>query len=254
MASTNGDYSGNGSARRASQASTSILPLYGTEASSGQPSSKQSVTLTRKRPPSAKWRHSSGHYRSKSGDLHGPFSAGSWPALSALRHSPFSFLHPSYLTARARTTNLAVLLLLLTLALSLLYNIRFYLHEHPLSGERDRLPLSIRATLPHSHNLAITKEGKRKVLGDTRQAGGENKGNIVAHVPTIDSVDLSNLEHLVIVPGHAVWHGRTKEEAVQDENWVLEDIQKGGSVQTFIKHVMKGCVTRPISRVVSQPS
>lgn len=240
---TSSSSSHNGTTRRPSPTNSSILPMYGNETGSGHSSNTQSVTLTRKRPPSARWRHSSGTYHSKSGDFHGPFSASSWSSLSALRESPLAFLRPSYLTARARTTNLAVLLLLLTLALSLLYNIRFYLHEHPLSGERDRLPLSIRATLPHSHSLAITKEGKRKLIGDTRQAAGEGTDNTVTQAPTTDTVDLSTLEHLVIVPGHAVWRGRTKEEATQDESWVLEDIQRGGSVQTFIKHVMKGWVS-----------
>jgi hypothetical protein len=226
-----------------SPSSSTVLPLYANGTGIGQPpssgSSKQSVTLTRKR-PSARWRHASGQYRSKSGDFQGAFSSSSWGSLNALRRSPLAMLHPSNLTARARTTNLAVLLLLLTLVLSLLYNIRFYLHEHPLSGEKDRLPLSIRATLPQSNRLAITKHGQRKLIGDSRQPGGEDKGSIVAPGPTTDSIDLSILSHLVIVPGHAVWRGRTQEEAVQDENWVLEEMQKGGSVQTFIKHVMKG--------------
>lgn len=234
----NGGY--NTDLRQPTPSGSTILPLYGREnGSNHQSSGSQSVTLTRKRPPSSRWRHASGSHRSKSADFHGPF-AGPWGSLSALQQSPLAFLRPSYLTSRARTTNLAVLLLLLTLALSLLYNIRFYLHEHPLSGERDRLPLSIRATLPHSHSLAITKEGKRMVVGDTRQPSGEGKDSSLGQAVATESVDLSSLDHLVIVPGHAVWRGRTKEEAVQDENWVLEEIQRGGSVQTFIKHVMKG--------------
>jgi hypothetical protein len=220
-----------------SPSNSTILPLYGNQNGNSHPPGSQSVTLTRKRQSPARWRHSSGAHRTKSGDFRGSF--GNWGSLSALQESPLAVLRPSYLTARARTTNLAVLLLLLTLALSLLYNIRFYLHEHPLSGERDRLPLSIRATLPQSNSLAITREGNRKVDGDTRQPG-ESKDGGVGRPATTDSVDLSSLEHLVIVPGHAVWRGRTKEEAVEDQNWVLEEMQRGGSVQTFIKHIMKG--------------
>lgn len=231
--------------------SSSILPLYndttGQGSSSslglGQPPKTQSVILTRKRASSTRWRHSSGGHRSKSGDFRSSFSSGSWSDLLSTSRNPIlAIFRPKYLTSRARTTNLAVLLLLLTLTLSLLYNIRFYLHEHPLSGERDRLPLSIKATLPQSNRLAVNKQGRRQLLGDSRKAGGEGKDSLDDSAFNADNVDLTRLEHLVMVPGHAVWKGRTKEEATQDENWVLEDIQKGGSVQTFIRHVMKGYV------------
>lgn len=48
------------------------------------------------------------------------------------------------------------------------------------------------------------------------------------------------LEHLVMVPGHAIWIGREKQRIEDDDEWVLQPAQKGGSVRTFIKHIQEG--------------
>jgi hypothetical protein len=43
-----------------------------------------------------------------------------------------------------------------------------------------------------------------------------------------------------MVPGHAIWTGRDPARVLQDESWVLQPMQKGGSVKTFLKHIEEG--------------
>lgn len=220
----------------------SVLPLYQATAPSDSRSSSpkgnhgpQSVTLTRKRTSgagSALFHSAASHHKrnrsSRGGSSHlfsPPTGNDTWLHY-LLSNGPLSALR---LTQRARTTNLAVLLLILGLFGSLAYNLRFYLHEHPLAGERDRLPLSIRATLPQAQVL-LQQKANAPIRGT--QAGGDDAGSE-------GIVDLTKLDHLVLVSGHAVWKGRSKEEAYQPENWILESFQKD-SVPTYIKHIMKG--------------
>ena len=228
---------------------SSPLPLYTSQGPAGSSASfrqSQSVTLSRKRPaPRLRNGHTlfGGHRYSRSSSGAHPFAplqSGSWIHL-ALRSpwAAFNFLRPTHLTQRARTTNLAVLLLITTCCLSLVYNVRFYFHEHPLKGERDRLPLSIRATLPQSHAVLLPAEqrnGRQELLLDA-------SGYDTARPPSSDQGavrSLASLDHLIVVPGHAIWKGRTAEEAYGNENWILEQVQMGGSVNTFIRHIIKG--------------
>ena len=50
----------------------------------------------------------------------------------------------------------------------------------------------------------------------------------------------AELNHLIMVPGHAIWTGHDASMASEDEDWILEPIQKGGSVKTFIRHIEEG--------------
>ncbi|KAF0556076.1 cytoplasm protein [Gigaspora margarita] len=50
----------------------------------------------------------------------------------------------------------------------------------------------------------------------------------------------SDLQDLVIVAGHAIFLGNGLEKVEQDDNWILEDFQKGGHVRTFLNHIKKG--------------
>ncbi|GJN92381.1 hypothetical protein Rhopal_005411-T1 [Rhodotorula paludigena] len=121
-------------------------------------------------------------------------------ATRPLAHIPLLAL----LTQRARTTNLAVALLALTAALSLLVNLRLSIGNDVFRRPSDYaalVPSSIRATLQSPH---------------------------------------SNLRHLVIVPGHAIWTGCDATHATQDTDWILEPMQRGGSVKTYLKHIIKG--------------
>jgi len=43
-----------------------------------------------------------------------------------------------------------------------------------------------------------------------------------------------------MVPGHAIWVGHDADKVEEDSEWVLENMQKGGSVRTFMKHIEMG--------------
>ncbi|CAG8518649.1 12130_t:CDS:2, partial [Dentiscutata heterogama] len=50
----------------------------------------------------------------------------------------------------------------------------------------------------------------------------------------------SDLQDLIIVAGHAIYLGNGLEKVEQDDNWILENFQKGGHVKTFLNHIRKG--------------
>ncbi|GAA5915630.1 hypothetical protein JCM6882_002368 [Rhodosporidiobolus microsporus] len=155
-----------------------------------------------------------------------PFPVSTAPSLPSSRRTPSSLHRPfkaapakaglnggllgggggrwAVLTQRARTTNLAVLLLAGVAAVSVLVNIRLWLGDEVFRRQRDfttRVPQSIRGTLQSPH---------------------------------------SNLKHLVMVPGHAIWQGCDATRATEDHDWILEPMQKGGAVRTYLKHIVKG--------------
>jgi len=73
----------------------------------------------------------------------------------------------------------------------------------------------------------------------------ENAGRFQSHLEAMTEIyrgpELSTLEkidHLVIVTGHAIL--LDKFNYMKDEAWVLESFQKGGQVQTFVDHILKG--------------
>ncbi|GAA5922133.1 hypothetical protein JCM3775_003502 [Rhodotorula graminis] len=108
------------------------------------------------------------------------------------------------LTQRARTTNLAVLLLAAVASVSVLVNIRVWLGNdvfRPPGDYNELVPPSIRTTLQSPHH---------------------------------------NLKHLVLVAGHAIWQGCDASEATKDDDWILEEMQRGGAVRTYLKHIVKG--------------
>lgn len=47
-----------------------------------------------------------------------------------------------------------------------------------------------------------------------------------------------NIDHLIIVPGHAIL--LDKFNYMSDDAWVLETFQKGGHVQTYVDHIIRG--------------
>ncbi|GAA5974747.1 hypothetical protein JCM11641_007250 [Rhodosporidiobolus odoratus] len=126
------------------------------------------------------------------------------PFRSVVNRASLSGSNIAFLTQRARTTNLAVLLLAGLACVSVLVNIRQAIGEEVFSRPEDypgRVPASIRATLTSPH---------------------------------------SNLKHLVMVPGHAIWQGCDASRATDDHDWILEPMQKGGAVRTYLKHIVKG--------------
>ncbi|OSX66272.1 hypothetical protein POSPLADRAFT_1177689 [Postia placenta MAD-698-R-SB12] len=127
---------------------------------------------------------------------------------SISRHS----LRPSHrstkdvLLSRARVTNLGFLLLAAVTALSLLANLSHYFTSSSsisrfLDSEQ---PSSILATLQRDPSLAA-------------------------------------VNHLIIVPGHAVWKGTDPKLRLYDEEWILEPYQRGGGrTSAFYKHIATG--------------
>jgi hypothetical protein len=121
------------------------------------------------------------------------------------------------LRQRARLTNLAVGLLLFVLSFSLLANLSHVLHP-PTAPDPFKLEAwddvasadQLRSRRPPSVETTIHRDAR------------------------MDSV-----RHLVMVPGHAVWLGSDADLAVIDDDWVLEMMQRGGSVRTYVKHIRK---------------
>jgi hypothetical protein len=120
------------------------------------------------------------------------------------------------LSARSRVTNLGILLLLGVASLSVLLNFRYFLVS------RNRFaPLP-----PPGFGSWQTFHGLTPQM---------LKENLPDPYPGSES-----LNHLVIVAGHAVWAGCDFKDRENDENWVLEDYQRGGGVKTYWKHIEKG--------------
>lgn len=152
------------------------------------------------------------------------------------------------LSARSRVTNLGILLLLGVCSLSVLMNLRFILFSRGGRATGNNLPPPGFGSWTTFHGLTP------KMLQENQPQ------------PATGS---ENLNHLVLVVGHAVWGkhlplvalcealfipliirfyhtaGCDFRERENDENWVLEDYQRGGSVKTYWKHIEKGSVLFP---------
>lgn len=108
------------------------------------------------------------------------------------------------LLARARLTNLGVVLLGFVAALSLISNVRFWFFPPTYSRSAYGTPIGILATISRNKSL-------------------------------------QNLDHLIIVPGHAIWKGADPELRSNEDEWVLEPYQRGGGrVTAFFGHILKG--------------
>ncbi len=54
---------------------------------------------------------------------------------------------------------------------------------------------------------------------------------------------ISGLDHLIIVPGHAIWNGASAESRLDEDMWILEPYQRnGGRVEAFYKHIEQAFV------------
>lgn len=137
----------------------------------------------------------------------------------------------NHLRSRTRLTNLAVFLLALALAGSLLLNVQYlYPAQYtrarvkgstpPIDGWRDiATPDQLHSGVPLSIETTVER--------DTRY---------------------TELDHLIMVPGHAIWVGNDVARITDDDQWILEPMQKGGSVRTYVKHIEEG-----VERLKSDP-
>jgi hypothetical protein len=110
----------------------------------------------------------------------------------------------THLRSRTRLTNLAVSLIILLTISSIALNASYYLSP-PLN--------QVYRTNPRPASIEDT----------------------IDRDPRIKALD-----HLVMVPGHAIWVGHDRDKVEEDGQWVLENMQKGGSVRTFLKHLEMG--------------
>jgi hypothetical protein len=72
----------------------------------------------------------------------------------------------------------------------------------------------------------------------------QNAANFQSNIEAVTEIyrgskqDVDDIDHLVIVTGHAIL--LDKANYLKDEAWVLESFQKGGQVQTFVDHILRG--------------
>jgi len=108
---------------------------------------------------------------------------------------------------RARVTNLGLLLLSGVTVLSLFFNLRYYFSSPRGISQQllhHPLPSDISSTI-HRHDA------------------------------------LSTIDHLIMVPGHAIWKGSDVKRRLDDEEWILEPYQRGGGrVAAFYQHIAAG--------------
>lgn len=53
--------------------------------------------------------------------------------------------------------------------------------------------------------------------------------------------ETESLNHLIIVPGHAIWNGTDPELRLHEDQWVLQPYQSGGDrVSAFFAHIFRG--------------
>lgn len=110
------------------------------------------------------------------------------------------------LLIRARVTNLALFMLAAFAGLSFLANLSYYLYTEP-----PKYPL---ADYISPYSILATIERDRM---------------------------LRSLDHLVIVPGHAIWKGSTPDHTLAESQWFLETYQKGGGrIYAFYRHITRG--------------
>ena len=117
------------------------------------------------------------------------------------------------LLTRSRITNLGFIILSSVTAVSLLLNFFHYLENTASSGNS-------LGTDTLTYQLSDENDDSQNVI---RESWTEA------------------LDHLIIVPGHAVWKGIDPEKRTQDSEWMLEPYQKGtGKTQVFWEHIAAG--------------
>lgn len=111
------------------------------------------------------------------------------------------------LLSRARVTNLGLCILIASAALSVLVNLGYFFAGGSSSSRSRWNP-----SLPEAILATVARD-----------------------------VELQKLDHLVIVPGHAIWTGSRPGRVLDAENWLLEPYQNTpGRIEAFYNHIVKG--------------
>lgn len=142
------------------------------------------------------------------------------PALARLHRTTLSHPHRSIvrdllnaLLTRSRVTNLGLIILSSLATVSLLLNLSHYLEDTSPSHASLR-------TDTVTYQLSDENDDSQNVI---RESWAES------------------LDHLIIVPGHAIWKGADPEKRTQDSEWILEPYQKGsGRTRVFWEHIATG--------------
>jgi len=122
------------------------------------------------------------------------------------------------LLSRSRFTNCAVTLLMIFTSFSLYQNLRFWLSSNPIFSQ----PGLCRASTTPSDQRYSTKFGS-------------------SWWATVTHPNMENLEHLVIVPGHAIWIGNDPGQRLDESQWALEPYQKGRArLEALYQHIQRG--------------
>lgn len=144
-----------------------------------------------------------------------------------------------HLRSRTRLTNLAVGLILLLTASSLVLNLSTYLSEPTPTFVRTSYSSSSTSNSNSESDYSGWTE-KGSGYGGGGGGGFGSEGIRSIEVTIQRDPRMEKLDHMVMVPGHAIWIGHDPTRVEDDEDWVLEPMQKGGSVRTFIRHLEEG--------------
>jgi hypothetical protein len=108
------------------------------------------------------------------------------------------------LLSRSRITNLAVVIFGSILGISLISNLRYAFLLSRSTQRFATTPLLITDTVTYNNSI-------------------------------------SELDHLIVVAGHAIWKGGAPAEYKKDSEWVLDVAQAGrGNPDAFYAHIVKG--------------
>ena len=141
-----------------------------------------------------------------------------FPSLPSHKPSQTSLL--VQLRQRTKLTNLAVLLLGFVLILSLTQNVAYFFSS---------------STPAHfSGWIKAQSQGWAELATAEQLAEG-----VPLSIETTIERDprYPALDHMIMVPGHAIWTGNDPNLVEEDDQWILEPMQRGGSVKTFVKHI-----------------
>lgn len=110
------------------------------------------------------------------------------------------------LLTRARVTNLGLCILTCITSVSLLVNLGYYFSSDSATY------LISSELLPHPEISTVEHDSQ-----------------------------LLSLNHLIMVPGHAIWKGSKPGRILDEENWLLEPYQATrGRIEAFYNHIARG--------------
>jgi hypothetical protein len=103
---------------------------------------------------------------------------------------------------------------------------------------------SITINLYHFINCYLEDTSEYLILDNNNNISNNNNKENLNNNSTqvfLPNVSSPKLKDLIIVTGHAIYLGGNNHEIGNEENWILEDYQKGnGQVKAFVNHIKKG--------------